>query len=60
MDFPYVPANLPLTDRLAKRFLNLPCGQLVSNEDIVEIVASLKFISSNAALISERLSKVEG
>jgi len=59
MNFPYVPADLPVTDILSEKFLNLPCGQLVSCEDIVEIVKFLKFISSNANLIVERLSKVD-
>jgi dTDP-4-amino-4,6-dideoxygalactose transaminase len=59
MGYPFVPANLPVTDKLAERFLNLPCGQLVTNQDIVEIVNFLGFISLNAASISERIRKVE-
>lgn len=59
MDFPFVPVNLPVTDILAEKFLNLPCGQLVCNKDIIEIVDFLRFISSNAKLILERLSKDE-
>jgi dTDP-4-amino-4,6-dideoxygalactose transaminase len=59
MEYPFVPANLPVTDILAERFLNLPCGQLVSSGDIAEIVKFLSFISSNAKLIVERLNKVE-
>ena len=59
MDFPFVPAHLPVTDDLAERYLNLPCGQLVTNKDIVDIVNFLHFIYSNAESISERLYKVE-
>ena len=55
MEYGYVPVNLPITDRLAERFLNLPCGYLVNNDDIVEIVELLGFISANANRISDRL-----
>jgi len=55
MAFPYVPGDLPVTDKLAERFLNLPCGHLVSNDDITGIVGMLGFISANANLISDRL-----
>lgn len=55
MAFAHVPADLPVTDRLAERFLNLPCGQLVSNNDIADIVEMLGFISANANRISNRL-----
>lgn len=57
MAYGYVPANLPVTDRLAERFLNLPCGHLVSNDDIADIVEMLGFISANADRISDRLHK---
>lgn len=55
MAYDYVPADLPLTNRLAERFLNLPCGQLVSNDDITSIVEMLGFISANADRINDRL-----
>lgn len=55
MAFAYVPADLPVTDRQAERFLNLPCGHLVSNDDITGIVEMLGFISANANQISDRL-----
>lgn len=55
MAFPHVPADLPVTDRLAERFLNLPCGQLVSKEDIADIVEMLRFMAANATQISDRL-----
>lgn len=57
MLFDYVPANLPVTDRLAERFLNLPCGHFVSNDDIERIVEVLEFISTNADGINDRLYK---
>lgn len=58
MAYDYVPANLPVTDSLAERFLNLPCGHLVSNDDITDIVEMLGFISTNANCISEHLHEM--
>ncbi len=52
----YVPAHLPLTDQLAEKFLNLPCGHFVSLDDIQKIVGVLAFISANAGRIAERLT----
>ncbi len=58
MGFGYVPADLPVTDRLSERYVNLPCGHLVSPVDIEKIVEMLAFISENAARISKRLHTV--
>lgn len=55
MAFAHVPADLPVTDRLAERFLNLPCGHLVNDDDITDIVEVLEFMSANANRISDRL-----
>ena len=55
MDYPYITAELPVTDRLAQRYILPPCGHLVSNEDIAIIVELMKFISVNAAAIQIRL-----
>jgi len=60
MEYDYVPANLPATDNLAESYLNLPCGQLVSNDEIIEIVELMRFISANAREIKESLSEAEG
>lgn len=57
MAFAHVPADLPETDRLAERFLNLPCGYLISNDDIAAIVEIFGFILANANLIRDRLTK---
>jgi len=57
MAFAYMPADLPVTDRLAERFLNLPCGYLISNDDIAAIVEIFAFMLANASLIRERLPK---
>lgn len=57
MAYDFVPVFLPITDMLAERFMNLPCGQLVSNDDIEEIVALLNLAFTNAKLIQDRLQK---
>lgn len=57
MAYPHVSAELPVTDRLAERYVLPPCGHLVSNEDIAEIVGLLSFISANAAGINARLQQ---
>lgn len=57
MAYPHVPVELPVTDRLAERYVLPPCGHLVSNEDITEIVGLLSFISANAAAIKSRLQQ---
>jgi dTDP-4-amino-4,6-dideoxygalactose transaminase len=59
MLYPHVEAHLPITDALSQRFLNLPCGQLVTNEDITQIVGMLKFLASNAVYITQELEKLE-
>ena len=51
----YVPSGLFMTDRLAERFLSLPCGHLVSCADISDIVGILRFVSANADHIRDRL-----
>lgn len=55
MAYPYVPVELPMTDFLAERFVSLPCGHLVSNEDIWAFVELMSFISANAKTIKARL-----
>jgi dTDP-4-amino-4,6-dideoxygalactose transaminase len=55
MVYPHVPAELPVTDRVAERFILFPCGHLVSKEDIAQIVDLIKFISANASSIQARL-----
>jgi len=57
MAYAHVPAELPVTDRLAERFILPPCGHLVSNEDIAGIVGLMKYISDNAAAIKARLQQ---
>lgn len=60
MAYAHVPADLPVTDRLAERFLNLPCGQLVSDDDIAGIVRIMSFMSGNADQIGNALREKDG
>jgi dTDP-4-amino-4,6-dideoxygalactose transaminase len=59
MAYPYVPANLPLTDQLSERFVLMPCGSLVEDHDIRKIVELMNFIHANAGLIDDRLQERE-
>ncbi|WP_218124299.1 MULTISPECIES: aminotransferase class I/II-fold pyridoxal phosphate-dependent enzyme [Nitrosospira] len=55
MAYDHVPVDLPATDILAERFMLLPCGHLVSNDDVDETVRLLSFLSTNANLIINHL-----
>jgi dTDP-4-amino-4,6-dideoxygalactose transaminase len=52
------PWDLPVTDSLAERFLNLPCGHFVDDDDIADIVGFLGFLSTNSARIGARLHEI--
>jgi dTDP-4-amino-4,6-dideoxygalactose transaminase len=58
MAYPNVSAELPVTDRLAERYILPPCGHLVSNDDITEIVGLMCFISANASAIQARMRQL--
>lgn len=51
MAYPHVPADLPITDRLAERFMLLPCGEFVSLGDIDEMCELLAFMHAQADAI---------
>lgn len=57
MSYEYIPAVLPQTELLSERFMLLPCGHMVSIEDIGVIVGLLNFISRSGSLINQRMSK---
>ncbi len=59
MDIASIPVQLPVTDWLAERFMNLPCGHLVSPQDIEQIVDILVFIAAQAQSIRARLREQE-
>ena len=54
MAYPHVPAVLPVTDRLATRFMLLPCGHMVDHDDIKRFVELLAFIRAHASEIQAR------
>lgn len=54
----HVAKELPRTEALAERFINLPCGQRVSEEDIEHIAALLRFMAQNAGEILNRREDV--
>lgn len=60
MAYPHVPVELPVTDRLAERFILPPCGHLVSDGDIADIVGLLSFLHANAPAINARLDQHRG
>ncbi|MDP9045499.1 MAG: aminotransferase class I/II-fold pyridoxal phosphate-dependent enzyme [Pseudomonadota bacterium] len=47
---------LPVTERLAQRYLLLPCGHFVSDADIAAVVALLRFVHEHAPSIQESLA----
>jgi dTDP-4-amino-4,6-dideoxygalactose transaminase len=47
---------LPVTEYLAERFVLLPCGEQMDEEDILAIVRLLAFIAENAEAIDARLA----
>jgi dTDP-4-amino-4,6-dideoxygalactose transaminase len=59
MAYPHVPADLPVTDRLAERFVLLPCGDFVTLEDIDAVVDLLAFIHRHADEIRARAASEE-
>lgn len=59
MAYPYLPADLPVTDGLAQRFMLLPCGEFVSLGDIDEVTALLAFVRANADTIEHRCAQRE-
>jgi dTDP-4-amino-4,6-dideoxygalactose transaminase len=46
---------LPVTERLAERFLLLPCGEQMSDDDVAVVINVLKLIAEEADDISARL-----
>ena len=54
MSYPFVPANLPITDDLAERYMLLPCGHFVSQADIDAVCALFSFIENDAGAIRTR------
>ncbi|PHS74796.1 MAG: aminotransferase [Porticoccus sp.] len=51
MAYSYIPAELPVTEELSEKFLLLPCGDLVTTEDIEEVIGLLRFIGQHGTEI---------
>jgi dTDP-4-amino-4,6-dideoxygalactose transaminase len=48
-NYPTLNAPLPVTERMAERFMLLPCGHFVDESDIHQIVSLLRFIHTHAS-----------
>ena len=57
MRYSHIHCTLHLTDKLAARFMLLPCGDFVTQDDISEIVSVLRFIQRYGSEIMERSLK---
>jgi dTDP-4-amino-4,6-dideoxygalactose transaminase len=55
---PHVASTMPVTESLAERFLNMPCGQRTSVRDIKQIVNLMKFLEKHADTVLNRLKEV--
>jgi len=51
--YPVIKNLLPVTDNLADKFLLLPCGHFVCDEEIVALLDLLKFLKNNASKIKQ-------
>jgi dTDP-4-amino-4,6-dideoxygalactose transaminase len=59
MLYPHFSAELVLTDSLAERFISMPCGDLVTVEDIERVVELLHFIATTGEVIRNRMQTPE-
>lgn len=55
MGYPHVSSGLPCTEDCAKKFILLPCGELVEDQDIAKISDLLRFIEANGQAIRARI-----
>jgi dTDP-4-amino-4,6-dideoxygalactose transaminase len=53
-DYPPIGGLLPVTEQLAERFVLLPCGHFIDEQDIHAIVAMLGFLHAHAAELRQR------
>jgi dTDP-4-amino-4,6-dideoxygalactose transaminase len=58
--YPAIVHELPVSDNLAQRFLLLPCGHFVSDDDTAQVVTLLHFLQDNASVVLERMGKAAG
>jgi dTDP-4-amino-4,6-dideoxygalactose transaminase len=55
MTYPFIAGPLPNTDLVASRYISMPCGHLVTLDDIAGIAGMLRFICRYADAIKARL-----
>jgi len=60
IQYEYIPATLELTDFLSERFILLPCGEHVVENDIVKIAGLFDFISKHGSTIYSSLVRASG
>lgn len=54
--YEFIAADLPHTDWVADRYISMPCGHLVTLDDISKIVRFLSYLSSNHKSIRANLN----
>lgn len=52
-EYPVLGGPLPVTEHLAERFMLLPCGHFVDEDDIQQIVALMAFVQAHATELQE-------
>jgi dTDP-4-amino-4,6-dideoxygalactose transaminase len=57
--YKHVKVDLPITDRLATRFITMPCGAHVTEMDIERIIDLMDFVQINGAAVHNRLGGVK-
>lgn len=55
MAYPHVAPSLPTTEHLSGRYILLPCGHLVSDDDVATIVGALRYIREHGPEVAKRL-----
>jgi dTDP-4-amino-4,6-dideoxygalactose transaminase len=60
MSYPHIDGPLPNTDWVARHFISMPCGHLVSGRDIERTIDLLGFIRTHADSIRSRLDATQG
>lgn len=55
-DYQTIGGSLPVTERLAERFMLLPCGHFVDEQDIHAVVVLLRFLHEHAAELRQRVA----
>lgn len=56
MSYPVIAGNLQQTEKLAERYMLLPCGYFVQESDVDAVIELLRFIKNNAETIQKRLA----